>query len=155
MIRKNLRSYQFSLLTLTVVVTISAFVALWVARQQVPKPEIHKLAVSTTGRIWAITTCHVNHELAYVIFIGRPIAEEGGAVFGDLRGPSGSWEQRGDTSFPKRGQLFENVDGKYRDSDRVVTAKELEAFMSSRPDAFTIDGLLAFVDKARANTPKK
>ena len=100
-----------------------------------------------------IETCHKDGKLVYVKFIARD-RYDAVAASNQLGAPVGSWEWRGDHAFPKRGQLFENVDGKYKDSNRRVTAEELDAFFASGPEAFTIDLLLTFVDKSRANLPK-
>jgi hypothetical protein len=48
-------------------------------------------------------------------------------------------------------QLFEFVDGKFRKSKGDLTEDEIRAFIESEPDSYTIDALLTFVKKRRAD----
>jgi len=48
-------------------------------------------------------------------------------------------------TFPGKVQLVEIIDGEYRESDQRVSSSQLEAFLNSSPDSYTIDTLLQFV----------
>jgi hypothetical protein len=47
-------------------------------------------------------------------------------------------------TLPSDNQLFECIDGKYRESQGKVDRKVFEAFMESNPQEYTINALLAF-----------
>ena len=48
--------------------------------------------------------------------------------------------------LPTATPLMEITDGHYTESNRRVSLQELQAFLASQPDAYTIEKLLQFVD---------
>jgi hypothetical protein len=54
-----------------------------------------------------------------------------------------------EVSLPSDAQLFENVDGEYKESPGRVSKDELEDFLKSRPDEYTIKALLDFAAARR------
>jgi hypothetical protein len=51
--------------------------------------------------------------------------------------------------LPTSSQLIELVDGRLHESERRVTLGEFRAFRESKPEAYTIERLLVFVDARR------
>lgn len=112
-------------------------------------------AASTPGRLWLISQAQADGVLLFVLFEGGPSTEEGfpsrlkvsvssGRTSAELALPDGSVAR-----LPGKVQLMEVVDGVYRESERTVTLAELEAFVDSKPAAYTIAELLRFVNGIR------
>lgn len=50
-----------------------------------------------------------------------------------------------ESDLPEAGrQLYEFIDGKYRESDERVTMRQFVGFIRSKPEVYSIDGLLSF-----------
>ncbi|HVK16631.1 MAG TPA: hypothetical protein VM533_06755 [Fimbriiglobus sp.] len=110
---------------------------------------------ATPERGWLVHQAQADGKLLFVVFECGPSTEDGfegrltssyskGRTSAELTRPDGSVSK-----LPGRVQLIEVVDGVYRDSERTVTLAELEAFLASKPAAYTIEELLRFVDERR------
>jgi hypothetical protein len=99
--------------------------------------------------------------LAFVAVLGRPSSggwpanelvkagsrAKGGTDsvgYATLKRPDGT-----EVQLPTSNQLFEDIDGQYKESPGDVTLAEFDAFRASRPDSYTIESLLSFVQKHR------
>lgn len=97
---------------------------------------------------------YTNGNLAFVVFTGERSGRFGNRVDAvsnreaALRKPDGS-----SVRLPASNQLFEVIDGEFRESPERVTREEFEAFMASSPAEYTIDDLLRFAKSRRQNRP--
>jgi hypothetical protein len=141
---------RFSLLQLLVLVAIVALVlAGWLQNHYTELDHSLSQGASTPdGRTWAISSGTKNDRLVYAVFAGGK-GEVPSHVTVKL---SGRYNHSAVLTKPDgmeirldgKKQLFEIVDGKYRDSDERVTLNQFNAFMKSNPEEYTIEQLLEF-----------
>lgn len=143
---------QFSLLALFILVTLVGLGLAWIVSWRHERYEERTTTAITSTHIWAIQYGFSDKNLIFVLFRGedQKLGVSGGGVMGPNGNgsfgggfvrPDGTW-----VTMPNRTQLYEIVDGKYKECDRRVTFAQLQNFLASNPDAYTIDRLLQFVD---------
>ena len=95
--------------------------------------------------------------LKYAAFTGAKKPERPkGIVSSWSTGEETLEEPNGNTAkLPTSDQLYESLDGKFRKSKGDVTTGEIEAFIESNPNSFTIDALLTFVERLREKKEQK
>ena len=68
------------------------------------------------------------------------------------QGSEESWLKKPDGTrvrLPTATQLYEYLEGEFRESNERVTKEELEAFLDARPGECTVEALLAFAKSRR------
>jgi hypothetical protein len=117
------------------------------------------------GRLYGMTVGTAGDRVAFVIFTRSPPGAVGITAPVNFRvtipvepvgGPrrvsvAASLNLAGGVTarLPLRAQLVEVTEGRARVSGRRVTREEAEAFLASRPAAYTLDALLSFADARR------
>ena len=113
-------------------------------------------AITTDGSTYVIATGSQEDELVFVAIAGRSIDSmdddgvesivSGGATVGE----NWHWLLRPDgtkTKLPADRQLFELIDGQWRESDRRVTLNEWNGFLDSDPQRISIGAFLSWLDQ--------
>ena len=117
-------------------------------------------AITTDDHIFNVATGSEEGEPVFVAIAAQGIDEmetdgvesivTGGSTIGDnwhrllhCDGPK--------TKLPADWQLFESVDGRWRESDQRVTLDQGNGFVDSDPQMITIDGLLSWLYETRHN----
>jgi len=116
----------------------------------------HAMAESTKTHLYQVQWGYRGDSLAYVCFVGSrfPVDSVTGIVAASGRRgeyfvhrPDGS-----KVAIPGKHQLFELIDGRYRESTQKVSSAEFEAFTASRRAEYSIDALVRFAESLRRNT---
>jgi hypothetical protein len=128
------------------------------------RPDVHVTSIAATdaanARLWVITRGEVDGQFAFAVFESGPRTDAGltSAVTssnnagGDHRTTIVLTRPNGTTlNLPGNVTLVEIVDGSYGESREVVSLETLDAYIASKPTAFTIDDLLSFA--AARETP--
>lgn len=155
--------FQYSLGTLMLITVVVALTCWRLSRDDVLYDGRYSLEfTSRLEGVWNVEFGGRTHRflrehriLDYVVFTG---SREDGAMkvthpepVAGFRGRTRVWtlERLDGTSlmFPGKVQLVEIVDGRYRESDQRISFRQLEAFLKSGPDSYTIDTLLQFVQE--------
>jgi hypothetical protein len=115
--------------------------------------ESKSVTVLSDSYIWIIQYQYTNEDLDFVAFTGKPKDALDDVLDGlvsmgshdsSLTKPDGT-----EITLPSSAQLYELVDGNYRESKARVSKKEFQLFMASNAQQYTIDSLLAFANKLR------
>jgi hypothetical protein len=108
----------------------------------------HTLSASREGSVSVIQYGHYpSGQLAYVAFASNssPADRVRGLVSQE---GSGYWLTKPDGTkirLPAENLLFESIDGRYRESKDPVTKEQLEAFIESAPEEYSIDALSMYI----------
>ena len=119
------------------------------------KADDPSMAVSTKTHLYCVQWGYRVDDLAYVSIVGQRLPREkvSGLVTGAISGsrrdfyvhrPDGS-----KVAVPGAVQLFELIDGHYKQSTKSVSLAEFTAFMESRPGEYSIAALVHFAENRR------
>jgi len=154
------RRFQFSLATLLMLPVLTAVVAARMTDVDV----VYKSHISSTvrprgsaGRQWEIHYRYRSHrflsqrdELEWVVFFSSKedlvLSGSRGSVYTSRGDAPATLVLQGDTKITLTGdyRLIEDIDGRYRESSERVTKSQFDAFLASKPAAYTIDALLMY-----------
>lgn len=113
------------------------------------------MAVKSKTHEYIVQWGYRGDELAYVCIVGQrlPVGSVTGIVSGGVSGdkrdfyvcrPDGS-----KVAVPGKIQLFELIDGQYRESTERVSLGEFKAFEASLPEEYSIDAVVRFAQDRR------
>jgi hypothetical protein len=108
---------------------------------------------ASDSRLWVISRATAGKQLVFAVFEGGPRVAEGlksavtatdnasddGRTMVTITRPGGAT-----VKLPGGIKLVEIIDGQYKESSERVSLQDFDAFLESRPEAYTIDNLLKF-----------
>jgi hypothetical protein len=153
--RISLSLRRFTLLQLFMFVAlIAAFVVVFVAdrihRERNRLDKYGSVSAQTQTHEWVVSYGTKNDHLVYAVFAGhlkrQGVVQPMKFLFSGDDRLSPVFIKPDGVEVPLTGtkQLFEIVDGQYRDSDERVTLDQFNALMDSNPDEYGIEQLMEF-----------